>query len=183
MVKKLVLATLIFVLCIGWAVSQAFSADDVAKHRNCPYCGMDRHMYSHSRMLVAYEDGTEVGLCSLHCLALDLALNLDKTPKAIHVGDFGTKKLIDAEQAFWVIGGTKPGVMSKRAKWAFEKKADAEAYAQQNGGELGTFETALKAAYEDLYLDTKMIRERRKMRRQQMQQSGQTQQQHSHGEH
>lgn len=180
--NKFILSALVFVLCIGLATAPAFSADDVAAHRNCPYCGMDRQMFGHSRMLVKYEDGTEVGVCSLHCLAVDLALSLDKAPKAVYVGDFGTKKLIDAEQAFWVVGGTKPGVMSKRAKWAFEKKADAEAYTQQNGGELSTFETALKAAYEDMYLDTKMIRERRKMKRQQAPQQGQMQHQHSHGE-
>ena len=84
-------------------------------------------------MLVVYDDGTEVGVCSLHCAAIDLAINIDKTPKTIYVGDFNTKKLIDAEQAFWVIGGNKPGVMTKRAKWAFEKKADAEAFIRRKG--------------------------------------------------
>jgi copper chaperone NosL len=182
-VNRLILSTVVFVLCIGVAVSQAFSTDDVAKHRNCPFCGMDRQTFSHSRMLAIYENSSETGVCSLHCLALDLALNLDKAPKAIFVGDFKTKKLLDADQAVWVVGGTKTGVMSKRAKWAFEKKTDAEAYIQENGGELGTFETALKAAYEDMYLDTKMIRERRKMKRMQTQQPGQMQQQPAHGEH
>jgi copper chaperone NosL len=177
--KKLILSLLFLSLFIGLGAFVACSADDIVKHRNCPYCGMDRQTFSHSRMLVVYEDAAEVGACSLHCLALDFALNLDKAPKAVYVGDFNTKKLIDAEQAFWVIGGTKPGVMSKRAKWAFEKKADAELYVQQNGGEVGTFETALKAAYEDLYLDTKMIREKRKMKRHQMKQQGEGLHQHS----
>lgn len=38
------------------------------------------------------------------------------------VGDYNTKRLIDAEKAVWVIGGGKQGVMTKRAKWAFEKR-------------------------------------------------------------
>jgi nitrous oxide reductase accessory protein NosL len=84
------------------------------------------------------------------------------------VGDYNTKKLVDAELAFWVIGGNKPGVMTKRAKWAFEKKADAETFIQKEGGSLASFDEAIKASYEDIYADTKMIRERRKMKRMQM---------------
>jgi nitrous oxide reductase accessory protein NosL len=142
-----------------------FAQDDVNKHKSCPHCGMDRGQFAHSRMMIVYDDGTEAGLCSLHCASIDLAVNIDKTPKAIYVGDYSTKKLIDAEQAFWVIGGNKPGVMTKRAKWAFEKKADAEAFLQKEGGKLASFDEAIKAAYEDIYSDTKMIRERRKMKR------------------
>jgi copper chaperone NosL len=100
--------------------------------------------------------------------ALDLAINIDKTPKMIYVGDFNTKKLIDAEQAFWVIGGNKPGVMTKRAKWAFEKKTDADAFIAKEGGTISNFDQAISASYEDIYADTKMIRERRKMKRMQM---------------
>jgi copper chaperone NosL len=142
----------------------AVAQQDVDKHGSCKYCGMDRKMFAHSRMLLVYEDGSELGSCSLHCVAVDLALNIDKTPKAIQVADFNTKNLIDAEKAVWVIGGDKPGVMSKRAKWAFEKKADAEAFINVNKGTLADFEAAIKAAYEDMYADTKMIREKRKMK-------------------
>jgi copper chaperone NosL len=112
---------------------------------------------------VTYEDGLSIGTCSLHCTAIELALNIDKTPRSIEVADFKTKKLIDAEKAFWVIGGNKPGVMTKRAKWAFESKDDAEAFIKENGGKLASFDEAIKASYEDMYADTKMIREKRKM--------------------
>ena len=144
-----------------------YAQEDIQKHKSCPYCGMDREQYAHSRTLVTYDDGSEVGMCSVHCAAVELSLKLDKTPNSIQVGDYNTKKLIDAEKATWVIGGNKPGVMSKNAKWAFEKKADAEAFISGNGGTLATFDQAMKAAYEDMYGDTKMIRERRKMRRMQ----------------
>jgi copper chaperone NosL len=123
-----------------------------------------RAKFSNSRMLVTYDDGSQLGTCSIHCLAVDLALNIDKTPKTIEAGDYNTKNLIDAEKAVWVIGGNKPGVMSKRAKWAFAKKSDAEAFVEAEGGKVATFEDAMKAAYEDMYFDTKMIRERKKMR-------------------
>lgn len=132
---------------------------------SCSYCGMDRGKFAHSRMLIEYDDGTTLGTCSIHCLAVELANTINKSPAAIMVGDYGSSKLIDAETASWVIGGDKAGVMSSRAKWAFEKKSEAEAFIAANRGTLATFEEALKAAYEDLYKDTRMIRERRKLNR------------------
>jgi copper chaperone NosL len=143
--------------------------DDINKLGSCKYCGMSLEKYAHSRMLITYDDNTETGVCSLHCAAVDLAINLDKAPKSIQVGDYNTKKLIDAEQANWVIGGDKPGVMTKRGKWAFEKKTDAETFIKTYGGTAASFNDAIKAAYEDIYADTKMIREKRKMKKMQMQ--------------
>lgn len=151
-------------LCLsvaGWA----FAQDDVRKYPSCKYCGMDREKFSHSRILIEYDDGTTEGLCSLHCATIDLAIHIDKTPKSIWVGDYNSKKLIDAEKASWIIGGSRMGVMTKRAKWAYDKKEDAEKFKAESGGDLATFDQAIKAAYEDMYTDTKMIRERRKMRK------------------
>ena len=144
-------------------------AEDMQKHPNCPYCGMDRQKFAHSRMLVQYDDGSAFGACSLHCAAVDLALRLDKNPASILVADYNTKKLIDADKAAWVMGGNKPGVMTKRAKWAFADPKDAQAYMQENQGQSATFDEVMKAAYEDMYADTKMIREKR-ARMKQMQQ-------------
>jgi nitrous oxide reductase accessory protein NosL len=143
----------------------ALAQQDIDKQASCKYCGMDRKMFAHSRMLIVYEDGSELGTCSLHCVAVDLALNIDKMPKSIQVADYSTKNLIDAEKAVWVIGGEKPGVMTKRAKWAFEKRADAEVFIKANKGTIADFESAIKASYEDMYKDTQMIREKRKAKR------------------
>lgn len=142
--------------------------DDIVAHKTCKYCGMDRGVYDFSRMLIEYTDGTSVAFCSLHCASIDLANNIDKSPKTIKVADFKEKQLIDAEPAFWVVGGSKPGVMSKRGKWAFEKKEHAENFVKTNKGNLVFFEDAMKMAYEDMYDDTKAIRERRHMKRMKM---------------
>jgi copper chaperone NosL len=147
------------VFVIGLVFAQM---EDIKKSPSCKYCGMDRQKFAHSRMHIDYDDGTAMGTCSIHCAAIDLSLNIDKTPKMIGVGDYNTKNLIDAEKAFWVIGGNKPGVMTKRAKWAFEKKADAEQFIKDNGGKLASFDEAMKASYEDMYEDSKMIRNKRK---------------------
>jgi len=129
----------------------------------CPYCGMEKEKFGHTWMVVEYDGGKKVGFCSIHCAAIDLATNMDKTPVKTEVGDYITKKLIDAEKAYWVIGGNKPGVMTKRAKWAFGTKEEADKFMKENGGKLATFDETMKAAYEDMYDDTKMIREKRKM--------------------
>lgn len=147
----------------------AWAQEDVIKHPECPYCGMDRQKFAHSRMLINYDDNVELGYCSLRCAAVDMSIHLDRQPVRIQVGDYNTKSLIDAENAFWVIGGKKMGVMSKRAKWAFAKKSDAQAFIAANGGELADFETAVKASYADLYDDNRMIREKRKTMRMKMQ--------------
>ena len=146
-------------------------ADDIIKAPSCPLCGMDRNKFNFSRVFIVYDDGSTFGACSLHCAAIDMAVNIDKGPVKIWVGDYNTKGLIDGEEAFWVIGGKKMGVMTKRAKWAFGTKQAAEQFIQQFGGQLSNFEEAAKAAYEDMYQDTRMIREKRKMKRMRMKKS------------
>ena len=160
--KAIILFTaMVFVLSVTAA---ALAQDDTKKIPSCKYCGMDRGKFAHSRMLIEYTDGTAVGTCSIHCAAVELALTIDKTPKAVLVGDYSTKALIDAEKATWVLGGSKMGVMTRNAKWAFTQKGDAETFIGQNGGRICSYDEAMKAAYEDMYADTKMIRDKRKMR-------------------
>lgn len=152
-------------LALALLVAPAFPAaagDDVAEAPSCRYCGMDRRTFDATRMVVTWDDGSSVGTCSLHCAAVELALQIDKTPASIQVADLGTRGLVDAEKATWVVGGRKPGVMTRRGKWAFRDRAAAEAFAKENGGTLASFEEAMKAAYEDMYADTRMIREKRR---------------------
>lgn len=159
-----ILAAALLAMALLFPISAAADEDQV-KHPACPYCGMDRTKFAHSRALITYDDDTVVGTCSLHCAAIDLSLKIDKTPTAIMVADYGTKKLIDAQAAHWVIGGRKAGVMTRRAKWAFADRAGAEAFMAASGGSPRAFEVAIKAVFEDMYADLKMIREKRKKMR------------------
>ncbi len=151
------------VLLIG--APAAYAQEDVKKAPACRYCGMDLEKFSHSRISLEYEDGTAAGVCSLHCAAVGLSMNAEKTPKAIWAADYNTKKPIDAQKASWVVGGKKPGVMSRRAKWAFEKKEDAEKYVKENGGMVAPFDAALKYAFADMYPDLKMVRDKKAMKK------------------
>jgi nitrous oxide reductase accessory protein NosL len=132
---------------------------------SCFYCGMKRSEYGHSWVVVSYDDHSTGEFCSLHCASIDMVLHTEKTAVTVLVGDYYTKKLIDADKAHWVIGGSKTGVMTTRAKWAFATKDAAISYMQAFGGEPGTLTTAIKAAFEDMYEDIMMIHRKREMMR------------------
>lgn len=125
--------------------------DDMAAYPKCAYCGMDRSQYSYSRVLLTYSDGSQVGLCSVHCAGLDLALHPEKMPARIMVGTYDNGKLIDAGKAVWVLGGAKHGVMSVRGKWAFERKSDADAFMREFGGSITDFHDVMTAVFEDMW--------------------------------
>jgi copper chaperone NosL len=138
----------LFSLCLFTGL-YALALEKVEAPDSCLHCGMDRTKFAYSRMIVEYDDGTTVGLCSLNCAAIDMENNKTRKVKSILVADYNTKELINAKKAFWVIGGDKKGVMTMTPKWAFAKKEDAEQFIKESGGELSTFETALKLAGED----------------------------------
>lgn len=137
---------------------------DIKRHPACPVCGMDRQVYAHSRMLVDYKEGA-VGTCSIHCTSADIAVNRHKRVQGIAVADYREKELIPAQSAIWVLGGDRSGVMTQRAKWAFGRRADAEAFIKEHGGAMASFEDAVKATFEDMYSDIKAVRGRAQQRR------------------
>ena len=134
-----------------------------ADEHACIHCGMMKAKFGHSWVNIEHEDGTVEGVCSVHCAAVDMALHIDKPVKKITVGDYNSKKQIDADRAFWVIGGDKMGVMTARAKWAFETKEAADNFMKTHGGRPATFEEVMKASFEDMYEDVLMIQKKRKM--------------------
>ena len=139
--------------------------EDTRKFAVCSHCNMEREAFSHSRMLIEYTDGTASGTCSIHCAAVDLVQNRTKMPCRIRVGDHDSKRLIDAAAAFWVFGGNEEGVMTEQAKWAFEKKADADEFIKKHGGKPAAFPEVLHAAYDGLYEDMRITIERVKERK------------------
>ena len=134
-----------------------------AEEESCFYCGMFRSKFEYAWVMITHEDGSSEGFCSIHCAAIDMALHTDKPIRNITVGDFDTKKQIDANQAYWVIGGDIVGVMTVRAKWAFAVKPRADKFIETHGGRAATLREVIKAAFEDMYLDTHMIRKNRKL--------------------
>lgn len=142
--------------------------NEFEKFPRCPYCGMMRRAYSHSRHLIVYDDDMVDGTCSIHCAAISLSLNMDRGPKAIYAGDAGAadeiKPLFDVATGTYVIDPTKPGTMSAVSKFAYADKAKADE-AAANGAEQTDFDGALKLAYAEMADATIMIRKRRAERR------------------
>lgn len=127
----------------------AGAADLVENPKHCKQCGMDRTVYDRSGMVITYADGTTTGVCSIHCAAVEMKQNPDKKVASLMVADYLSKNLIDAKKAIWVIGGSKEGVMTSSAKWAFEKEKDAQSFVQENGGKVTGFDEVMKAADEE----------------------------------
>jgi copper chaperone NosL len=147
--KVVICYILLALLLIAGAA--AYAQEDLSEHRNCVQCGMDRKAYGYSRMLIVYEDGSKVGVCSLHCAVIDLNASGRKV-KSLQVADRNTRSLIDAETAVWVMGGKKKGVMTQRPKWAFSDKAAAQDFVGSNGGTIVSWADVLAAAREDANL-------------------------------
>jgi nitrous oxide reductase accessory protein NosL len=146
--------------------------DELTKYPKCPYCGMDRTKWNHSRHLVQYDDNLVDGTCSIHCLAVSLTLNLDRGPKAIYAADFGSdaeiKPLVKVDEATYLIGAKLKGTMTKKSKMAFSSKEAAAKAQAEKGGEVGDFDSALRNAYLGMAEDTMAIRKRRKEKRMRM---------------
>lgn len=165
MMKRFLTLLLVFSVLGGGAFVFAQDREHgMGGGEKCAHCGMDLGMLGSSAMSITYSDGSVVKACSIRCAALDLAINLDRTPSTIMASDYYAKTAIDAEKAFWVIGGNAKGVMTSRPKWAFADKTGADKFIAENGGQAATFETAMKAACEDLYTDAGMLRKMREMK-------------------
>ena len=149
MIKQKVVFIIIAAALICMTRTIVFAQDDINDHRSCANCGMDRKAYGFSRMLIQYEDGAVVGICSLHCAVVELDANPGRTVKSLLVADRNSRTLLEAEKAIWVMGGRKRGVMTELPTWAFQSTEGAEAFMKANGGKIVTWAEALAAARED----------------------------------
>lgn len=145
---------------------------DIEKYPKCPYCGMDRKQYHHSRMLLQYSDDLADGTCSLHCSAISLSLNVDREPKMMWVGDNAAagdvKPLIEVDKASFLVGSKIPGVMTANSKVAYGTEEAAKGAQAAQGGELVKFDQALLIAYTDMAKDVSRIRKMRAERKRKM---------------
>lgn len=132
------------------AASAGFPQEDIERHRECTYCGMDRKGYGYSRVLIRYQDGSETGVCSIRCALVDIGANPGKTVQSYRVADRDTRELLDAETAVWVMGGRKRGVMTPVPKWAFGSTPAAESFVREYGGQVVPWTAVLDAARKEL---------------------------------
>ena len=146
--------------------------NELAKYPKCPYCGMDRREHHRARMLVQFSDNLSDGVCSIHCLALSLGLNIDREPKMIWGPDYASavepRPLHPVDQLTYLIGADLKHAMTKRSKHSFAAPETAREFQARHGGALGKFDDALRESYLDMAGDVAMIRKIRAEQRKKM---------------
>jgi nitrous oxide reductase accessory protein NosL len=142
---------------------------DIEKYKKCPYCGMDRQEHNKTRMLVQYSDDLSDGVCSIHCLALSLGVNIDREPKNIWGPDFAAtvepRPLVPVDQLTYLIGADLKHAMTKKSKHYFASLDVAKEFQAKHGGNLAKFEDALRESYLGMADDVAQIRKNREERR------------------
>ena len=127
-------------------MNKAILLQDGKNKTSCINCGMKLPMFYKTNH-ASKVDGKTKQYCSIHCLAKDI--NSGKNVTQMRVVDTSSLEFIDAKKAFYVIGSKQKGTMSKVSKYAFSNEKDAKAFADKNGGNVGSFEDALNEAKKD----------------------------------
>ena len=124
----------------------AILVQDGKNRQYCVICGMDLIKFYKTSYAATYNE-KEHQYCSIHCLSDHLGEGIElKNPKVV---DVSTLKLIPVLEAYYVVGSSKKGTMSKISKYAFSSLKAAEIFQSKYGGEIMDFYGALEKAKED----------------------------------
>lgn len=126
----------------------------------CPVCGMSIEAYYKTSHTSKINDHKNRQYCSMRCLAADMQ-EYDIDIDDVKVVDVSSEKLIDAKNAYYVVGSDIRGTMTKVSKLAFGDKEAAEEFSIENGGEIFDFKTALKMAQDSLQSDIAMAQNKK----------------------
>ena len=126
----------------------------------CPVCGMTLPMFYKTNHASNSAEGAKQ-YCSIHCLVEDKIVNKADL-LALKVVDNTTLKFIDVNDAFYVVGSSKPATMAMVSKYGFAKKEDALVFAKKNGGEVKTFDDVYAMVEKELKKESAMIAKRQK---------------------
>ncbi|MFA6191608.1 MAG: nitrous oxide reductase accessory protein NosL [Sulfurimonas sp.] len=113
---------------------------------SCVRCGMDLVKFYKTSHTAIY-NGKKIQYCSLHCLEEHLGEGIElKNPQVV---DIASLKFIDVSKAYYVVGSSKRGTMSKVSKYAFLDESMAKKFQAEFGGEIMDFAHAREKAKED----------------------------------
>lgn len=118
----------------------------------CPVCGMSLKMYYKTNHGVKLKNGESRQYCSIRCLAVEYDEIKEQVTEVLAV-DADTEKMINAKNAFYLVGSKIPGTMTMVGKLAFEKFESAENFQREYGGEIKNFAGALDMALSSLSSD------------------------------
>ena len=144
---------LLFVL-FAVIITTVFTQKCMAQ-RWCDICAMDLQKYRRTKYILTLDDGSKKYTCSIHCTAIIMK---KQNVKYIEASDYLSCKMIDARNAYYVVGSSVKGVMSGVGKLAFETEKEALDFQKGHGGKLTGFDGALNAASRHLSEDMRMIK-------------------------
>lgn len=144
------LAPVLFASLLASTVVPAQAADlspqQVSSEARCPVCGMYPSRYPQWMAQIVFSDYSAISFDSPVELFrfLNAMGQYDKrhTPAdvgAIYVSHYGSKGWLDAKKAFFVFGSKVLGPMNEANGPAFATRAEADAFARTQGGQVLTF--------------------------------------------
>ncbi|MBL0686989.1 MAG: nitrous oxide reductase accessory protein NosL [Sulfurospirillum sp.] len=157
----LLVCTIVFVVAGDYrAVStqKAIIIQSEKSSKFCNVCGMTLPLFYKTNH-AAKVDGHVNQYCSIHCMHEE-ALTKSKSVVEPQVVDNNTLAFIKSEDAFYVVGSSKPATMSMVSKYAFGTKETAKTFATEFGGKVMTYEEVSKEVKEGLKKDIIMIQKR-----------------------
>ena len=163
-IAVLAIASLVFPLKLGanpeYSEPHPLSPPDPVFQGRCPNCGMVRSMWARTWKTFALENGHSEA-CSFHCL-VDQAEKSGHTPRDIQTALFlQPRGMVRARAAWYVIGSSAKGTMTKISKAAFARRSAALDFARVCGGDTVDFEAVYQSALKTLGKEIAMIDRKR----------------------
>jgi len=129
---------LLFLLLAGLALPCASGVLARQTREDCRVCGMWIDQYMNTRHVLTEADGSRVSFCSFTCAAKYIRKH-DADVKKLRAADYLTAKLVDAENAYYLVGSDVLPVMSYTSIIAFADIADTNNFQKVHGGRVMTF--------------------------------------------
>lgn len=119
------------------------------KHKeSCTVCGMHLPTFYKTGHAATTKENKIKQYCSLHCVVHDNEIN-ETDLYNVKVVDVTTLKFVTAQSAYYVVGSQMPGTMTRFSKYAFAKRADADAFVKRYGGHVMNFYDAYTVSMQD----------------------------------
>ena len=163
-ITRLTIAALVFPLSAGadtdCRVAHPLTPPDPAFHGRCPNCGMMRSMWARTWKTFRMDADIREA-CSFHCLS-DMGVKSGQLPQDVQTALFlQPRGMVPAADAWYVVGSSAKGTMTKLSKAAFPDRFAAADFAQSCGGQIADYETTFQLARKALEKENAMIDHKR----------------------
>ena len=113
-----------------------FAAEEARE--DCSVCGMWIDQYMYTRHVLTEADGSRLSFCSFTCAAKHIKKH-GSDVNQLQAADYLTSELVDAKDAFYLVGSDAPPVMSYTSIIVFADIEQAKDFQKSHGGKILTF--------------------------------------------